>query len=771
MILFPFKSGASHTIRFWLGLLVAACGLPMLLMAGLLSYHVYDYKRSLVAQRMADTARALSISLEQDLSGVRQQLQILAMSPHLKTGDMGQFHALARRIASQYPHADIILADKDGQQLINTYRDYGEALPSRNSTTLARIFATGDPVISDLFYGAITKRPLVSVDVPVLIDGRVTYDLAMTFPAEHLATILFQQRLPRSWTATILDSRNITAARTEEAEHFIGRPLSADLQDMLAQQDEGQGEVVNAQGIAMHDAFVRSPALNWTVVVGVPDMLIQQEIWEWLGWMLIALFTLIAVALVLITLIAEGIARSIHALAAPALALGQGQPVPPQTHRLKETQDVSMALLRASQSMALREQERDQAIQALAERRKALQYQYEGLRALNDIAALPEQEPNLQLGQALALGARHLGLPIGIISRLDGSNHTIRLHHAPVGTAIQDNETLPMGDTYCARTMRRGDVLALDVLPQPCRGGSGCCDVGPSMKSFIGAPLMVMGQSWGTVSYSSVDPHPRPFDDSDRDFMRLLARWIGVTLERQSVHQELARSNAELEQFAHAASHDLRSPLHQIRGKLSLLERHHGDALPAEARDLVGEIGDGISHMDNLIHGLSDYSHIGRHERPHGPVSLDQIMDGLQTAQAAVIAQTNASLTVVKPLPVVTGDREELEQLFQNLISNAIKYSDPSRPPQIRIAAIRAGQNWDITVSDNGIGIAPADQNRIFGLFQHLHGIGQTGDIGIGLAACRKIAEHHGGTITVSSELGQGSRFTVSLPTWLLAAE
>jgi PAS domain S-box-containing protein len=229
--------------------------------------------------------------------------------------------------------------------------------------------------------------------------------------------------------------------------------------------------------------------------------------------------------------------------------------------------------------------------------------------------------------------------------------------------------------------------------------------------------------------------------------------------------EELERSNIELEQFAYVASHDLREPLRMVGSYVELLARRYADKLDADAMEFIAFARDGAKRMDRLILDLLEYSRIGRITRPMVMVGLDKVLDRCLKALAAKIEEADATIVLPDaPLPAVLGDADELGRLFQNLIGNAVKYRAPDRKAEIRLSAERDGLMWRITVADNGIGIEPQFFDRVFLIFQRLHKRGDYEGTGIGLSICKKIAEHHNGRIWVESEVGQGSRFFVTLP-------
>ncbi len=226
--------------------------------------------------------------------------------------------------------------------------------------------------------------------------------------------------------------------------------------------------------------------------------------------------------------------------------------------------------------------------------------------------------------------------------------------------------------------------------------------------------------------------------------------------------EALARSNEELQQFAYVASHDLQEPLRTVASFCELLRRRYHGELGPEADEFIDFAVDGARRMQSLIRDLLDLSRITTRGRPFVPVDaaalLRETVRGLRTA----IAEAGAVVELGE-LPTVRGDPVQLEQLFANLLGNAIKYRS-ERPPRIAVSAERDGAGWRFCVADNGIGIEEEFRDRIFQIFQRLHTREEYGGNGIGLALCRKIANRHGGRIWVESRKGEGSRFYVWLP-------
>jgi signal transduction histidine kinase len=226
--------------------------------------------------------------------------------------------------------------------------------------------------------------------------------------------------------------------------------------------------------------------------------------------------------------------------------------------------------------------------------------------------------------------------------------------------------------------------------------------------------------------------------------------------------EELERSNAELEQFAYVASHDLQEPLRMVASFTQLLGRRYRGKLDQDADEFIGFAVDGANRMQHLINDLLAYSRVGTRGKPLVPTDCNAVFKQARDNLAKVLEETS-TVIYQNPLPVVLGDEVQLLQVFQNLIANAIKFRG-AESPQIQVTADRQGSNWVFAIRDNGIGIAPEHQERIFSIFQRLHQRSEYPGTGIGLAICKKVVERHGGRIWVESLPGKGSTFYFSIP-------
>jgi len=253
-----------------------------------------------------------------------------------------------------------------------------------------------------------------------------------------------------------------------------------------------------------------------------------------------------------------------------------------------------------------------------------------------------------------------------------------------------------------------------------------------------------------------------------RNQVALRREFLGLRLEQRHRRElqdsvaALEKSNAELEQFAYVASHDLQSPLRSVISFAQLLQRRHGDALRGKGGEYVDTIIDSATRMQGLLTDLLAFARVGR--EPPAPVVVDAetVLADVTEGLAARIQETGARLTHDR-LPLVAGRPGELRQLLQNLVDNAIKFQR-SGAPQVHVSAHHTGTAWEFSVRDNGIGIRPEHRDRIFKLFGRLHDAETYPGTGIGLAICQKIVQQHGGRIWVESEPGRGSTFRFTVP-------
>jgi PAS domain S-box-containing protein len=346
----------------------------------------------------------------------------------------------------------------------------------------------------------------------------------------------------------------------------------------------------------------------------------------------------------------------------------------------------------------------------------------------------------------------------------------------PTGTCIR------MGEVRVCRNMRT------DPAFQPWRGEA----IKRGYASSIALPLMPEGRVLGALTIYFKEPDACSEDEvrlltelaSDLaygiDAIRSRAARARAEKELQKMAEDLERSNKDLEQFAHVTSHDLKEPLRMVTGFTGLLKSYCKGKLDAKAEEYISFASDAATRMQGLIEDLLAYSRAGR-ERTMASVDIDAIVTAaLKNLQFSI--EDSGAVITRDALPQVTANAVELTQVFQNLIGNAIKFREPGAKPEIHISARKGAEKvsgvsvqvsgkqntetsaWLFSVRDNGIGIDPSFNDRIFMIFNRLHTRDEYPGTGVGLAICKKVVERYGGRIWVESGLGQGSTFWFTIP-------
>ncbi len=291
----------------------------------------------------------------------------------------------------------------------------------------------------------------------------------------------------------------------------------------------------------------------------------------------------------------------------------------------------------------------------------------------------------------------------------------------------------------------------------------------PPIVEVLLLPFFVAGEVRGTLWLMAHDEQ-RKFDAEDVRILSSLAEFTAAAYQVteavasvRSKQAELERSNRELEQFAASVSHDLREPLRTVTSYTQLLAQRYSSRLDQEAEEFIAFTVAGAKRMEQRIEALLALAHLSTTGKDVLPTSLATIVKEVVADLHSQLAAAGATVQH-DPLPTVRGHAGQLRSLFQNLITNAVKFRHPDRRPHVRVSATKAHDQWEISVADNGIGIAEQHRERVFNVFQRLHNSKEYEGIGMGLAICKKIVELHGGHIRVESEPGQGATFVFTLP-------
>ena len=268
----------SFGIQARLTMLAVVTALPLVALASFAILRMVDDQRTQIQQDVRQRVEDLLADVDRQISAIQAELQVLAVSPSLQDGDFAAFDR-QMRAALKIRGTSIVLHDTKGQQLLSTNRPFGEPLPRATNTEMHdRVVATGQPQISDLIMGAVLRRPILVVGVPVFRDGQVVYVLAMGLGPEVLSSLLEEQNLSPDWTAGIFDRKGVIVARNRELDRFLGKPVSPTLLEAMRGPAENWFPSVTSEGIPVYSTFRRSPITGWTVAIGLPREFVDAPI-------------------------------------------------------------------------------------------------------------------------------------------------------------------------------------------------------------------------------------------------------------------------------------------------------------------------------------------------------------------------------------------------------------------------------------------------------------------------------------------------------------
>lgn len=704
------------SIRARLAWLVAACLLPAILLATLLLTNNYEQARHNVLSDSLATSRALLSAVDREFAAAEASLRTLSTSRLLRNNDLVDFHAQASEVLRLNSSINnIVLVDLTAQQLINTAAPYGQPLPKTNNPgQIERVFATGKSDISNIYMGALLKRHIASLAIPVYKDTTATFMLTGILLPERIQTILDDQRFAADRTALIFDGARKIVAATGNVEKLRGKVVNDGLANALKANDEGWLETVSLANKEVLATFTRSATSRWGVAILVPREAVDAQLRKSLWWLAGASTLLLAASLLAARFLGGRITRAIQQLIVPARDLALGKAVNIPALGIREADEVGRALMLTSTTLANTRSELDAT-------HHALQSGAARMRGIVDSAS----DAFITVDDAQVI-----------------------LLFNPAAAAMFD---CPPERAICRH-------LNL-FIPDGLNGRLGS-EVGDLRKTSVASG----GANLSTGLRANGTPFPIEFSyskayEAGAAIHTLIIRDV---TSRVQAHDALMRSNLDLQQFAYVASHDLKTPLRSISGFVELLERSYASKLDESALTLIRRTSAAAKRLEKLIDDLLSYARLTAEAKPFERVSCRAVVEDVIELLDSTIREAGATIEVGE-LPTIMGDRTQLIQLFLNLIGNGIKYCDTGKPV-VHITATKREREWLVTVSDNGIGIEEKHLESIFVVFKRLHTHQAYAGTGIGLAVCRRVVEHHGGKLWASSVPGKGSTFSFTFP-------
>ena len=347
----PLRS--ARTLLLWL---VLACWLPAVVGTVALFFHVFQDGRAQLRKTTIATARALVQVVDGELMRTQALAFALATSDSLQRGDFPKFHQRASALLQATGMGtNVVLSDASGQEIVNTLRPFGLPLPPHgNLQQVRQVFASGQPLISDIFTSGARSSPMMAVYVPVLSNGRVAYALAIGIVSQHFSQILLKQRLPSNWLTAVFDSSGTIAGRTHAPAKFVGQKGSPEIIQRILAEQEGAFEAPSREGIPVIAHFSRSPLSHWSVGIGITRESLEAELRHTVYLLGLGIALLFGAGVALAWFVGGRISRSVQALTAPASALEAGEALAVAHVHFREADDVARAMARTARLLARR---------------------------------------------------------------------------------------------------------------------------------------------------------------------------------------------------------------------------------------------------------------------------------------------------------------------------------------------------------------------------------------------------------------------------------
>src|SRR6516164_7900224 len=637
-------------IQARLVILVLATVLPLVGLASFAMIRTVDAERARIERDAQERVAGLLADVDRQITSIQAELQVLAVSPSLQEGDFAGFDRQMRE-ALKIQGTSIVLHDTKAQQLLSTNRPFGQPLPrATNSEMHDRVVETGRPQISDLIIGAVLRRPILTVGVPIFRGGEVTYVLAMGLGPEILSALLNEQNLPPGWNAGIFDRNCLIVAHNRDLGHLVGQPATPTLRAQISKSSEGWFLSVTKEGLPVYSAFKRSPITGWTVAVGLPREFVDAPLRraQWLAFG--GGGTALAASLALAWWMARAIRRPVESLTAAARALGSGGLFGPPVGGVRELDQVGDALCATAAALEQRARARERA-------EAALRASEERFRTLAE--SLPQLVWTC--------------LPDGRVDYL--SRQWLDY------TGMSEAE--PLDSQRLKQVIHPGDLEATMASWAASAEGRAPYDLEHRIRAADG-------------SYRWFKTRGTPVTDQAGQTIK----WFGSCTDIQDIveaRDTLARSRKQLEVMVEERTRELAATNVRLRAEIGARELAQTALMQAQKMEALGQLTGGIAHdFNNLLTAVS-----GSLELLEVRTSEEKSLRLLHTAQrgASRVAKLTQSLLAFarkQHLELVSADLNSVIAEMSEMLHRSIGAS-------IDIRLSPASELWPVLIDVNQI--------------------------------------------------------------------
>lgn len=762
-------------LRARLIFLAAVSMAPLLALIGLNVNEEFEHHRNDALRSALQLARQVALRVDEHLSNMESLLIAVSgtVGRDLANREINdeKLREIQRRLPGYFFSLSIL--SPDGRMLNSSTASPAERAPLNfadrgyfKEAIKRRGFASEAPILSRTSgrWVLIVAYPLVGP------GGELIGVVSASTDLERFQAVLNTGPLPSGSVAALINEQGVVIGRSLEPESWVGKNLGGEpaVREVLSRRT-GSGELAGPDGVVRFSGYAVLREAPWIVYVGIPSSIAlapaRAALWR-SGAFVAGGLTL---TLFLTWWMARRLVLPIERLAADVKELAGGK----LSHRSAVTSRSEVGELADQFNLMAASLEKQRA-EITAGQEELLQTN-RFLQAILDNAPAAIHIKDRQGRYALV--NRHMvevykrseeqflgKTPYDIWPR-EIAEELLRTDRQVLETRKPGvfEERLPLGDETRALMMVKAPMLGAEGEPY------GVCVISLDITERKRAEeelRRLTAELERRVAERTADLNERlaEIETLNRGMMNLLEDVKAEHLRAESAIQQFQAVNKELEAFAYSVSHDLKAPLRAISGFAEIIARRHRDSLNEEGQRYFANIVEASAQMGRLIDDLLAYARLGRQALKREPVRLGDLLRAAWRDLEVEAQKSQARLDIEEPLPVVAGDATLLRQLFANLLSNALAYRRPGFAPEIAVRW-NAGENGTVTieVSDNGVGIPAEHQGKIFDLFQRLHSQETHPGTGIGLAIVQKVAELHGGKVAVESEVGKGSKFSVTL--------
>lgn len=739
----------AKSLRSYLVQLVLVAALPLLVFASGLLYYISHEQNIELEKSLKAQANSISSVVDDKLSSIASSLEILAVTEDFNPENFSGLHQkLIRATNNLNDWNSIAVADLDGKQLIHTTFPFDSRLsPVRDLSFIKEVIKTGKPVFSSFHRDPIKKVNEFSVAVPVMKNNRISLILIGDISVNLLTRTLKRINLKDDWYASVLDKEFFILSRSRKDEQFIGTKASEAITHQMINSETGILRSFNKENIQSYSVYTKSPLTEWTVVLGFPvdKLTVLSDITK----LFITLAVIVILGGIILAIrIGRKISEPITALSQSAEAFGKGYAPMVVSSGVEEVRILTRNLELAS----LQRIRSENTVRTLHEVSSSLAGELDMKRLLQSFT-----------DQTVALVRAEFGAYIQVTKSEVGEffeSATLS------GSSIDRDSKFPLpGDAEIFSSTFRGEgIIRLDdVTKDPRFAQKRPTDL--PLKSYLAVPVISRdGEVLGGLFFG----HSRPgvFTDQDEKIIGALAAQAATAIDNAKLFARATQAVELRDTFLSVASHELKTPLTSIYLQFEILKRSTLKTTGSDSKvlNLFERFQSQLERLTRLINELLDVTRIasGKMELQLEKMELTKLVKDICDNFENEALHKGSKINLTLP-EIVEGvwDANRIEQVVMNLVSNAIKYGD-KKPIDVSVST---DNDWAfVRIKDQGMGIAPEDQGRIFQRFERAIDSSKISGLGLGLFICKEIINKHGGDIQVDSKLGEGSTFTLRLP-------